>query len=116
MGLADRFRRKRGDIHDREQRERDRREGEAYREDMRRLRRDMERQSRRGGIGSAAGKIARGLGKGFGDIGESLNTPSTRRRPRISQMPAKRPPIAIQPDLEKLKPPGMRGQNMKGRR
>lgn len=52
------------------------------------------------------------LGRGIRDIGESLGTPSTNRRPRIAQLPESRSRIAIahQPNLERLKATGLRGK------
>jgi len=67
-----------------------------------------------GGIVKAAGMI----GKGFGDIGKSLSTPSTSRRPRISQLPASRREMGIAQsyDLSKMKMPTLRGRDISGRR
>jgi len=67
--------------------------------------------------GEGIAKAARMIGKGFGDIGRSLGTPSTSKRPRTSQMPGSRREIGIsqQINLEKLKMPGLRGKTLSGR-
>ena len=77
--------------------------------------RDMETQSEPKGTGIS--KAARMIGKGFGDIGRSLGTASTNKRPRISQMPGSRREIGIsqQINLDKLKMPGLRGKTLSGR-
>jgi len=56
------------------------------------------------------------MGKGLGDIGRSLATPSTNKRPRISQLPASRSeiPLTQSYNLENLKMSNLRGQTLSG--
>jgi hypothetical protein len=55
---------------------------------------------------------------GFGDIGTSLNTPSTNKRPKISQIPGKRSEMDIVRTFktDNLKDESMRGRDIRGRK
>jgi len=70
----------------------------ASEEDIKRIRKDLERieksiepfQQKQ----STNKRVIKALGKGFGDIAESLSHPESKRRMRISQMPGRKTPIA----------------------
>lgn len=76
--------------------------------------RALERQGKGASTGRLAGQVARGMGRGFGDIAKSLATPTTRRRPRIAQLPLQDADISQPIDLEKLKHPSLRGKSIRG--
>lgn len=56
------------------------------------------------------------LGKGFADIGKSINTPESNKRPKIAQMPGRRSQIGISMgmNLEFMKPKHFRGKTLRG--
>ncbi len=116
MGLAERWKASRNRIHERE----DEKTPAAYsaQRDIRRLREDMAKQNRQRAGSQVAKTAIRSIGKGVVDIARSLNTPNTNQRPRIAQLPDSRSSIGISQklDLEKMKPSGLRGQDIKGRR
>jgi hypothetical protein len=65
-----------------------------------------------------AWKATRWAWKGITNIAQSLATPNTNRRPRISQMPGSRSEMDIvrQPSLGRLKMNGLRYRDLRGRR
>ena len=75
---------------------------------------DVNRQSRIG----TAGRAVRMVNRGFRNIGTSMNTPYDNRRPKISQLPARRSDmsISLHANLEKMKMPGLRGTTISGKR
>jgi len=92
----------------------------ATQADLKRLQRTMDdrlppRQS--GGL-EMSQKAVRMMGRGIADIARSLNSPSDSRRPRISQLPARRSDMGIigSLDNDRMKTPGLRGKDMRGRR
>jgi hypothetical protein len=117
MGIADRWGANRGRIHERED-DRSSKIDSATRNDIRRLREDMAKQNKQRAGSQMAKKSVRSLGKGIVDIAKSLNTPNTNQRPRIAQLPESRSSIGIsqQINLENMKPKGLRGQDIRGRR
>ncbi len=92
----------------------------ASRKDLDRMERKLSRQRTSSGEGVArgAGRAVRMISKGFGDIGKSLASPSNKRRPRIAQMPGSRHEIGISQhaNSNKLKAPGLRNTDIRGRR
>jgi hypothetical protein len=61
----------------------------ATKDDIKKLEKDIAKLGKREGEPStagAAGKLVKGMAKGFGDVAKSLATPSTGRRMRIAQM------------------------------
>ena len=96
----------------------------ATKEDMRNLSQRLERrlmeiekrtppqQGEKPGL-----KAVRMIGRGFADIGKSLATPQTNKRPRISQMPGRKADIGISlgMKLDFLKSPELRGTDIRGR-
>ena len=116
MGLAERWKASRNRIHERE----DEKTPAAYsaQRDIRRLREDMAKQNRQRAGSQVAKTAIKSIGKGLVDIARSLNTPNTNQRPRIAQLPDSRSSIGISQklDLEKMKPNGLRGQDIRGRR
>lgn len=78
--------------------------------------RDELRKNRQPGVASRGIRM---LGRGFADIAKSLNSPSSNRRPKIAQMPDRRPDIATGPNrvnYNAMKMPGLRGRDIRGRR
>ena len=67
-------------------------------------------------VSGRIGRTAKWIGVGIQKAGQSLGTPSTSKRPRISQLPSSRREIGIsqQPNLEYLKMPGLRGKSISG--
>jgi len=64
-----------------------------------------------------AGKAVRMLGKGMNDVARSMSTPTTDRRPKISQLPRKSDAgIVSKINLEVTKTPGLRGRDISGRK
>lgn len=116
MGLADRWKNSRDSVHSRDD-DRASAISAATRADIKRLREDMAKQNRQRSGSQMAKTAIKSIGKGVVDIARSLNTPNTNQRPRIAQLPESRSAIGIsqQINLEKLKPSGLRGQNIKGR-
>lgn len=92
--IADRLQRRYGEARDARKQQRVEHE---TRDEIRRMRRDLKPKSDTGQ------KVVVAFRKGFGDIGKSLATANTNRRPKIANMPGKRPDIATQPNLSKLK-------------
>lgn len=93
----------------------------ASKDDIKRLRRDLDNNLRRAGEPSGAqltGRAIKMVGRGFADIGRSLNRPYDTRRPKISQMPQRRRDIGISSgtNLDFLKHPSLRGKDLRGRR
>jgi hypothetical protein len=99
----------------------------ATKDDVNKLRRELDNNLRRAMSGEqgtgrrVATRAAKMAKRGLGNIEKSLNSPSDNRRPRISQMPARRSDIGIvnvriNSSLEYLKPPELRGQNISGRK
>lgn len=81
--------------------------------DLRKL--DPERQGGRQNVGRAVRMVRRG----FADINKSLNTPHNESaRPKIAQMPGSRREykIAKGANLDGLKMPGLKGQNISGKK
>jgi len=116
MGLAERWKASRNRIHERED---DRSVvNSTTQRDIRRLREDMAKQNRQRAGSQVAKTAIKSIGKGVVDIARSLNTPNTNQRPRIAQLPDSRSSIGISQklDLEKMKPSGLRGQDIRGRR
>lgn len=66
--------------------------------------------------GAGLVKVGKMIGRGLRDVGQSLGTPSTEKRPRISQLPRSRSeiPISQTANLEHLKTPGLRGKTISG--
>lgn len=116
MGFLDKVRRART-----EQKARQQQGGQLTRGDMRRFSRDLDSSLRKGQQPSGlqtTGRAVRMMGRGLGNIGRSLATPSTGQRPRISQMPARRKDMGIvgHIDLSAMKDPGLRKRDIRGRR
>lgn len=92
----------------------------ASKEDLRRLKRDLDERLPRQQPSTiqTMSKAARMMGRGFGNIGRSLNNPYDTRRPKISQLPIRRRDmgISITPNLDKLKHPKFRNRDIRGRR
>jgi len=78
----------------------------ADKEDIKKLRQDLERvaksvepfQQKQ----STNKRVIKALGRGFGDIVESLSHPEDKRRPKICQMPGKKAPIGRIDDVHNL--------------
>lgn len=58
------------------------------------------------------------IGTGFGNIAQSLNNPSDKRRPRIAQMPGRMSDMDIirHPNLNLLKQANLRNRDIRGRK
>ena len=95
--------------------------GLATKDDLKHLRRDLDndlkKQGQQGGA-QIAGRTIRMMGRGFGNIGRSLNSPYDTRGPKISQLPQRRRDIGISQsiNLDYLKDPKFRGKDLRGRR
>ena len=115
-GMADRLRQRYNNIN------KSKNLGEsATKDDVKRLSRDLDNNLRRqqaSSGGQMAGRAVRMMSRGFGDIGRSLASPASNRRPRISQMPAHRRDIGIAGhiDLNAMKSPQFRHRDLRGRR
>jgi len=67
----------------------------ASKKDIKKLEQQLEKLTKQQEIkAGTAGKLVKGMAKGFGDIGRSLANPESKQRPRISQMPGGKAPIA----------------------
>ena len=94
----------------------------ATRNDLASLRRELDHNLRRYDPnrmsgGQIMGRTVRMARRGLADVNKSLSTPHDEtRRPRISQLPAKRKDMGISASasLDFLKMPGLRGQNISG--
>ncbi len=88
--------------------------------DLRRVRRDIDslRKERQREDGLKLGqKVIGSFGRGIHNIAESLSHPSDKRRPRISQLPAKRSDMDLSrsANLDLLKTREMRRRDIRGR-
>jgi hypothetical protein len=80
-----------------------------------RINSDEGKRDMRQGTLATGRKLIRNVGQGFNDIAKSLNTPSTKRRPRISQLPnLHKADITNIPDLEYMKHHSLRGKDIRG--
>jgi hypothetical protein len=115
--IADKLKRRYGKV---EAERNEKLEKAASKDDIRRLQRNFasqkSEQAPAGGNREAALRAVKMMGKGFGNIAKSLNSPSTEQRPRISQMPERRPDIARSFNIDKMKDPHLRGRDIRGRR
>ena len=92
----------------------------ATKDDVKRLQRTLDQRlpkQQNTGV-QAMGKAVRMMGRGIGNIGRSLNSPYDTRRPKISQLPARRRDIGISvaPNLDILKHKNFRGKDLRGRK
>ena len=90
----------------------------ASKADLKRLQRTVdERLPQRPGGMEMSRKAVKMMGRGIADIARSLNSPNDSRRPRISQLPARRSDMGIigGVDMDRMKTPGLRGKDMRGR-
>lgn len=90
-------------------------------EDLKRLARTMaqekEKKSNREQMLEAGRKGFNSVRSGLHDVAKSLNTPDSRRRPRIARIPnLRRAGISQTMDLGKLKDPGLQNRNIVGHR
>ena len=96
------------------------REKLATQADLRRLKRDLDQRlpKQQPSTVQTMGRAVRMMGRGFGNIGRSLNTPYDTRRPKISQLPQRRRDIGIVTgiNLDRLKPPGLRKTDLRGKK
>lgn len=93
----------------------------ATKGDITKMRKEFEKTQDGEGKQTTAQTVSRTAGmfaRGFGDIAKSLSTPSSSRRPKIAQMPARRRDMGIvgHIDLNKMKTPGLRGRDISGRK
>jgi len=77
--------------------------------EVRKLRKELKPPSNTGK------KVIGMFAKGFGDIGKSLATPYSKRRPKIANLSPHRPDISIEPDLSVLRDHDMFGNSIRKR-
>ena len=75
--------------------------------EVRKLRKELKPPSNTGK------KVVSMFAKGFGDIGKSLATPYSNKRPKIANLSPHRPDIANEPDLSILRNHDMFGNSLR---